>query len=213
MNTEEIKFLSKLTASMTHEIRNVFTITQEACGLISDLLDFSDEKIGKEKLEKILSKIQNQTERGIKLINYLNRLSHLYEEPFKNIDLIDILDLIAGLTRHLMSSKQVKLELKTSSFTPLKVNTSPFYLSMAIYYSLDFFLTVLNPGESITLETWYEDGFAELRIYGKRTDTDSKIEDPTPYYSIIKKCIQKAKGSLQFRKSPLEIAFKIPSNR
>ena len=61
MRDLEMAFLGKITASMTHEIKNTYAIILESSGLLSDLLTLSQEGSfpHKEKFLKVLGSIND----------------------------------------------------------------------------------------------------------------------------------------------------------
>ncbi len=199
---DEIKFLARLTASMTHEIRNVFAIIQESSGLMGDLLDIAgEERAKKERQKGILSKIQEQVNRGVGLVGQLNRLAHLADEPERMVDLADLLALMVAVSRRLAALREVELVLASSPTQQIEAKTSPFYLSMAIHYCMEICLGILAPGARIKLGIWQDDKAAGFRIDCE--DINRKKIDPnifreatsTPQWATVKKAMEKVNGS------------------
>ena len=202
---DEIKFLARLTASMTHDIRNVFAIIRESSGLMADILDLLDipgeEEPKKERQKIMLSKIQDQIDRGIGLVSKLNKLAHLADEPEKKVDLADLLALIIAVSRRLAALREVELVLSPRHTQQVEVETSPFYVSMALHYCLETCLGILAPGARIKLGIWQDDKAVGFRINCEdmnRNQTDSNISKKVaslPQWGAVEKAMEKVHGS------------------
>ena len=83
MTTErypEAAFLSAMTASTTHEARNVLAIIKESAGLVEDLVQMYGTRgnLDREKVDRALKRIDLQVKRGADLLTTLNRLAHTF---------------------------------------------------------------------------------------------------------------------------------------
>jgi len=89
---KESLFMGKVTAAMTHEIKNVLAIIRESAGLAQDLLALSDESVFpyKDKFMKTMDKIDNQVARGAEIVSRLNEFGHIpeYEQRQEDLNLI-----------------------------------------------------------------------------------------------------------------------------
>ena len=187
---------------MTHEIRNVFAIIQESSGLMGDLLDIPGEEGPKKERQKgILSKIQDQVNRGVGLVGQLNKLAHLADEPERVVDLADLLALIVGVSRRLAALREVELVLAPPPTRQVEAKTSPFYLSMALHYCLQTCLGILSPGARIKLSIWQDDKAAGFRIKCEDTNENQNGSNTsmqaasTPQWAALQKAMEKINGS------------------
>jgi C4-dicarboxylate-specific signal transduction histidine kinase len=81
-DNREAAFVAKVTASTTHEFRNVFAIVKESAGLIEDLLSVTDRGgLDREKLLRAVRRIEAQVTRGADLVTALNRFAHCLDRP------------------------------------------------------------------------------------------------------------------------------------
>lgn len=212
---DEIKFMGTLTASMTHEIRNVLAIIQESCGLMADLFEMMNktkQEPKKERLAKSLSRIQAQVTRGIKLVSDLNKLAHLPDELHRKTDLEELLTLMSDLSLRLARLKEIELCLEPFPSKPIKVKTSPFYISMAFYYTLDACLNILCPGSNIILGVWHgkNSGGWEIKPHDSKQEQKNIISEiySTPQWTIAKRAMKIAQG--RARLNDLSIVFEVP---
>jgi C4-dicarboxylate-specific signal transduction histidine kinase len=86
---QEAAFLAKITASTTHEVRNVLAIIKESAGLIGDMIAASESgrPLKPERVLKAVAKIDAQVGRGATLLTNLNRVAHGLDHPSERIDL------------------------------------------------------------------------------------------------------------------------------
>jgi C4-dicarboxylate-specific signal transduction histidine kinase len=84
-------FMARMTASATHEIRNVLAIIKESAGLIEDLLGSgaAGEASTRERVLRATGRIDAQVARGAEMVGTLNRLAHALEGGEATLDLAE----------------------------------------------------------------------------------------------------------------------------
>jgi len=67
----EVEFFGKITAGVTHEMKNVLAIIKEISGLMEDILAVTGEDAfpNKAKFQNALSRILDQVRRGVNITN------------------------------------------------------------------------------------------------------------------------------------------------
>ncbi len=137
MNTEGLKFFGKVNASISHELKNILAIISETAGFLNDLTELA--KKGKELklnlLENCSKSIAEEIQRGFSTIRQMNRFAHSVDHPVMDVDLMDSLDLMVGLSRFLSYAGRVQIEDKEAGLSST-VTTSPFLLQDLIYQVL-----------------------------------------------------------------------------
>jgi len=85
----EAAFIARMTASTTHELRNVLAVVKESAGLIEDLtLAFQQRKtVNPEKLLQATRRIDVQVTRGADLLTSLSRLAHGLDHAVEQVAL------------------------------------------------------------------------------------------------------------------------------
>ena len=78
-----------MTASATHEVRNVLAIIKESAGLVDDLVQVqgSHGRLDPEKIRGALDRINAQVRRGADLLTHLNRLAHTLDEDISRVEM------------------------------------------------------------------------------------------------------------------------------
>ena len=152
MIEKEIAFIGRITAGVTHEVNNVLASIREISGLLSDILSITPEEsfTRKEKFETSIQKIQKQEKRGVKLINQLNKFAHLPDVSSTETDLNELIEHLIFLTERFGRIKNIQLKTHSSSKS-FAVTTNPFYLQMALFNCIEYFLRKLDAGGMIII--------------------------------------------------------------
>jgi hypothetical protein len=82
MELEKAAFMGRITAGVTHEIKNVLAIIKESAGLMEDLFELSKDHAPppREKFLRTLTRITEQVRRGVDLATNLNEFAHTSDE-------------------------------------------------------------------------------------------------------------------------------------
>ena len=152
LNTGEIIFFGKITASVTHEFQNVLAIIHESAGLMGDLLAYSTEIPDslQKKFEKSLSVINRQLLRGVNLSTVLNRFAHSPDQPIVQIDLYELTEQMTVLSSRFAALKKVALKSHAPD-QPIQIDTNPVQLQLALFLSIECCLRFLAPGGCLSI--------------------------------------------------------------
>ncbi|MBW2412662.1 MAG: sensor histidine kinase, partial [Deltaproteobacteria bacterium] len=122
-----LQFFGKVTASVSHEIKNILAIINENAGLLEDIALMADrgKAIEPERLKTLSRAIVKQIRRADTVIINMNRFAHSADETIEIVDLRDLLALVVVAADRLASMRSVKLEPKPQQ-TPVEIRTSPF---------------------------------------------------------------------------------------
>jgi signal transduction histidine kinase len=168
MNEKEIAFIGRITAGVTHEVNNVLASIREISGLLSDILSITSEEsfTRKEKFEASIQKIQNQEKRGVKLINQLNKFAHLPDVSSTEVDLNELIEHLIFLTERFGRIKKIELHTQPSGQS-VKVITNPFYLQMALFNCVEYFLKNLDAGGKVFINSDNNNTEISINIFGE----------------------------------------------
>jgi len=134
-----LQFFGKMTASISHEIKNVLAIINENAGLLEDLALMADRgaAIESQRLMNMSQAVMKQVRRADAIVKNMNRLAHSADESIKTIDLNDLLELLVALSNRFASMRGIAVLPKPSE-GPLKLRTSPFFFMNLLWLCLDF---------------------------------------------------------------------------
>jgi C4-dicarboxylate-specific signal transduction histidine kinase len=151
-NLSETAFMGKITAGVTHEMKNVLAIIKESAGLMEDLLSLAkdDSFPAREKFLKNLSRIGNQVTRGVDLANALNQFAHSPDQPLATVDVNSLVDRLIFLCRRFALSKRVTLKSVVHDKL-LPFHCEALKVQMAIFRGIDLFLNIADAGATLTI--------------------------------------------------------------
>ncbi|MFC1856796.1 sensor histidine kinase [Thermodesulfobacteriota bacterium] len=155
MKEQEAAFISKITASVTHEFMNVLATIKETSGLMEDLLVMSvdDSFPHHEEFSKTLNTIQEQIKRGMEISGMLNKFAHSMEELQARVELNELLDQLSILMRRFAMLKRVKLAVNPHE-SPLYIRINPFLLQMILVACLEYCFDRTASGGVVTLQSF-----------------------------------------------------------
>jgi signal transduction histidine kinase len=163
----EAAFLAAMTASATHEVRNVLAIIKESAGLVGDMAHASGERgvMDREKVFRALDRIETQVKRGADLLTNLNRLSHTLDHDLSTVDLGEEVEqmLFRGQRFARKRGQQVAAGNRTNECT-LTVN--PLHLHMVLFAALERCLETMPEGSTVTVEVHQDPGARRVEYGG-----------------------------------------------
>ncbi|MFW6235645.1 MAG: hypothetical protein ACOC24_02570 [Desulfovibrionales bacterium] len=204
MNNEECRFLDdqglvffgRIAAGVSHEIKNHLAVINEQSGLMSDLVQMSNQGSipTVQRLAGLSRDIAEQVKKADLTVKIFGRFSHSVDEKYCSVDLDDLLEIMAGVARRPASGRGVSLVWKAGS-CPVNVLTSPFQLEQLVFLCLEHMLSCAEAGGALTMEAVAAEGGAaiELRCPGKELS-------PIPE----SRCLHLLQKSLQARVSCLQ---------
>jgi len=152
---KEVAFFGKITAGITHEMKNVLAIIRESSGLIKDIISISPEAVIKyqEKIQTSLVRIKDQIERGVNLTDRLNKFAHSTDETLSKIDLQETIEQLISLAQRFARLKHVVLKTVplNQEGQPVTLVTRHIQLQMALFASLECCFTVMSAGGEINI--------------------------------------------------------------
>jgi len=169
LTAEKLAFFGAISASMTHELKNVLATINEFAGLLDDLSHAAaaGRPLTPERLQTICGKIAAQVGRGEQLLTGLNRFAHSVDEPVATVEISALVRNIASLCQRFANLKQVTLEthLPESAET---IRIDPFACRHAVYLCIDMALRAAAEQRKVTVSL--DLGAGEARIVVESAD-------------------------------------------
>lgn len=152
MLPSEINILAKISAGMTHEMKNVLATIKESSGLIQDLFTAYNHTLGphQDKLQRAMSSVKAQVERGARIMTLFNRFAHSMDHNRAEVELEEFGRLVVVLMERFARLKNVGLEARPPA-GPLTLNTNPWRLILLLCTCLDHLLELAPPGGQVEL--------------------------------------------------------------
>ena len=133
-----LQFYSKISASMSHDIKNALAIINENAGLLDDFTLMANQgvPIDLERLKTLAAKITKQVGRANDIAKNMSRLAHSLDQPVTAVDLNETLQLVTAMLSRVSEMRNVTMNISESSHM-VTVETSPFLLMTLIWYLLN----------------------------------------------------------------------------
>jgi len=147
-----LRFFGNISASISHEIKNVLAIINENAGLLEDynLMAEKGTPVSPERLKTLAETVMRQIKRADGIVKNMNKFAHSVDEAKKTVDVREVLELVAALSSRFAAMRGVVLELQPSS-NALSILSSPFFLENLIWLVLDFAMDAAGNGKTVGL--------------------------------------------------------------
>jgi C4-dicarboxylate-specific signal transduction histidine kinase len=189
LREKELAFFGAVTASLSHEINNVVAIVGQLAGLLDDLLYAAQQgrPLNEEKLKEISVKLSSQVDKGKTIIKRLNRFAHSVDEPLKQVDLKELLQLISVIAERFAFLREVKLKADFDGMDSIAVATNPFSLLQAVFFVIQLLLSVAGKNDSISIGMKPEKDGVKILLAGPGIVTDDSFKSPLDFLSLLMK--------------------------
>ena len=104
-------FFGRMSASISHELKNALAIIKENSGLLTDYVGMMARgmPVEPQRFQTVAARIEAQTVRADAIIKNLNQFAHTVDSPGKPVDLNDTLALLVVLHNRPAAMRQVSL--------------------------------------------------------------------------------------------------------
>lgn len=162
-----LQFYSKVSASISHEIKNSLAVLNESAGYLEDvtLMAKKGMDVSMERLESLAGTMLKQVQRANGIVNNMNRLAHSLDDPASQTDLNALLELMISLSERTTVTRGFKVSAVFSD-TTITITTHPFFLKNLIWLILDLAMTITGDEKTITMQPTKTDTGAEINFTG-----------------------------------------------
>jgi signal transduction histidine kinase len=165
---EGVMFFGKVSASISHEIKNVLAVMSESAGLIEDLCLLSVKRgvgLDVQRVQSLSGRIRNQVGRADEIVKNMNRFAHTVDEVVSTIDLQEHIQLLITLSRRLAAMREVSIE-----FVPMErqisLTTSPFLLLCLLWSCLHYSMSVCGAEKKVDIRVKESDAAVRISFSG-----------------------------------------------
>lgn len=147
-----LQFFGKVSASISHELKNILAIINENAGLLEDLT-FAAQRgkaIDPEKLNRTAQNFLKQINRADEILKNMNRFAHSIDQFSAEVNLRELVELVVDLTRRLAAMRKISLDMRMPQ-EPLTLTTNPFLLENLVWLCLQFAISATSAGQALIL--------------------------------------------------------------
>jgi len=178
-------FFGKVTASISHELKNRMAVINEQAGLLEDLVLMAERGASTdfERLKRVSNAVKQQVARGDRVLQNMNRFAHSVDHSHCMVEIGSLLDMIAALAARQAGLKGVPLEVVPAA--PAVLTTAPFMLMNLIWLCIESFLSVSKSGNAIELMCAKQKEMTTISIGNASVDGKAKDVDWKPAASVL----------------------------
>ncbi len=126
---EELQYFGKVSASVTHELKNVLAILNENAGLLQDFAAMAEQgqPLDPERIRRLATTMMTQINRGDDIIKRMNRFAHSADEHLATVELNELVTMVLKMFERTATNRGVKTAV-TSTTARVTIITDPFAL-------------------------------------------------------------------------------------
>jgi light-regulated signal transduction histidine kinase (bacteriophytochrome) len=145
-----LKFFGRISASISHELKNSLSIVNENAGLVEDLVLLAEKgrSLDIERVKSLSVSIRRQVKRTDEIIRNMNKFAHSVDMEIKAVDIQEHLELIGAVSARLLAARNITLELTSPQDRP-SIMTSPIFLLYLFWHLIDCCSRWAEPGETL----------------------------------------------------------------
>ena len=207
-----LQFFGRVSASISHELKNVLAIINENAGLLEDFTLMGDRgiPIDPARLKVMAAAVKKQIGRADEIIKNMNRFAHSIDETIADIDLNQTIEEFRVLTDRFVAMRGVKVDLQLPA-SPLTIPTVPFFLMNLLWLCLDFSMSA--GGDEKNLELVDDETEHSVRIRFRRlTNLTEELLKTFPS-DREKSLLDVLVADLTAEPGSAEIVLRLPKNK
>ena len=152
MTETGLQFFGQISASISHELKNVLAIINENAGLLEDFTLMADRGVALEpvRLKTMAESVKKQVSRADAIIGNMNRLAHSTDQTMATVDLAQTIETVIALTARFALMRGVRIDLQLPQ-NPVALQTAPFFLMNLIWLCLEFSMSAAGDEKQLEL--------------------------------------------------------------
>ena len=165
-----VRFFGEMSASVSHEIKNVLAIVKENAGLLQDMLAMNAKGIplDPERLIRLAQSIDRQVARGDGIVKNMNRFAHSADHPSETVDVHETIRFVIDLAARLIVMKGRPPQFEAAA--PLTAVTNRFFLKRLIWAGLCRAMEACAPEGAIVIVAEKTDASVRIHFQGVAED-------------------------------------------
>jgi light-regulated signal transduction histidine kinase (bacteriophytochrome) len=149
-----LQFFGKLSASVSHDLKNVLSIINEKAGLLEDFCHMARQgmAIDMDRIDAVTAQVKGQVERADQIIRCFNRFAHSTDHPVAPMDLGESVATLVQLAQRLLAQMEVAADVQPAK-TPVVIITRPLMAQELIWAGIQWVAGRLGAKKEITIAT------------------------------------------------------------
>jgi len=187
MAIEGVRFFGEISASVSHEIKNVLAIINENAGLLQDMVMMIEKgmPLSPERLSKLAQSILRQVSRGDRIVKGMNQFAHSADHPTETVDIGEVIQFITMLASRLIAMRgdTPQVDVPTSAITAV---TNRFFLEDLVWTCLCRAMDACAHDQKVCIVAERIEDTARIRFCGLAGDALSTgLGLPSPRETMV----------------------------
>ncbi len=166
------RFFGEISASISHEIKNILAIINENAGLLQDMVLMSEKgmPLSPERLLGLAQSITRQVDRGDRIVKGMNRFAHSADYPSETVDIGEVIHFISSLAARLIAMKGEAPQIEVPA-KPVTAVTNRFFLEDLVWAGLCRAMDARAPDRTLYMIAEKIENTARIRFCGLDGDS------------------------------------------
>jgi len=146
------RFFGEMTASISHEIKNVMAIINENAGLLEDMVAMNQQGMPfpAERIDKLAQSVARQIARADEIIQTMNRFAHSADHARETVDAGEMVQFMINLTSRLTMMQGTRFDFSAPE-KPVTTAANRFFLAYLIWRGMAAAMEISQADESIRM--------------------------------------------------------------
>jgi nitrogen-specific signal transduction histidine kinase len=191
-----LRFIGKILAGFTHEIKNYLAIIKESAGLIEDLLTLGkDTESDSGQYLEIIHSIEEHIEKANVLFRYLNRFAHRMDDQFATFNVNESLEELTALVTRFANQKKITIEKDFHESMP-SIYSNPSLLQFVVYTALEEKIRNLDKHSKIAIQTGVDEKSVRIRLISEGNLIEGEGDTISTPYEVLENIIKQLGGNI-----------------
>lgn len=182
-----LRFFGRMSAAISHDLKNTLSIMNESAGLIEDLALMAENKgrpLDPQRIHQLGATIKRQIQRNDGIVRNMNQFAHSVDHSFKEIGLTANLQMLSTICRRLTDARGVAVAV-TPSDPDIGIVTRPFHLLHLVWLLLAWAMDHVDEGKRLSLQARSVQDHVHLECRGIAGATAAAAFPPDPWTELL----------------------------
>ena len=146
------QFFGEMTASISHEIKNVMAIINENAGLLEDMVAMNRQGVPfpAERMEKLAQSVARQIARADDIIQTMNRFAHSADHTRETVNVGETVQFMMNLTSRLTMMQGARFDFSAPE-KPVTTTVNRFFLACLVWRCMVAAMEMCQADKSIRI--------------------------------------------------------------
>jgi K+-sensing histidine kinase KdpD len=172
-----LQFFGKVSASISHELKNVLAVLNENAGLLEDLSLAAErgKPLVPEQVKRVSENFHKQIRRADDILKNMNRFAHSVDRFSAEVDLYELVSLVSVLASRLAAMRNLTFVVTTPK-EAVVFQSNPFLVENLVWFCLEYAMAREGGKGPVQLIPTKKSGKIALSVVGSASFTEGYPE-------------------------------------